>query len=117
MRAAQETDAQADDEPWELVPSRVASESRRFADTLSESVGVVIAQRLFVPLVGLPSPLITQIKRLAAFQNPEFYSKQRLRLSTHDTPRIISCAEELPAHLSLPVAALRICGHCWRATA
>ncbi|MEO7684609.1 MAG: DEAD/DEAH box helicase family protein [Gemmatimonadaceae bacterium] len=102
VRAAHETDAQADDEPWELVPSRVASESRRFADPLPESVGVVIAQRLLVPLVGLPSPLITQIKQLAAFQNPEFYQKQRLRLSTHDTPRIISCAEELPTHLSLP---------------
>ena len=98
----QATDAQADDEPWELVPSRIASESRRVTELLPERIGVVIAQRLFVPVVGLPSPLITQIKRLAAFQNPEFYEKQRLRLSTHDTPRIINCAEELPDCLSLP---------------
>ena len=42
----------------------------------------VLAQRLFVEKAGLPSPLLNQIKRLAAFQNPEFYKKQSMRLST-----------------------------------
>src|SRR5450631_1823478 len=51
---------------------------------------------------GLPSPLLNQIKRLAAFQNPEFYKKQSLRLSTALTPRVITCAEDLPQHLALP---------------
>jgi hypothetical protein len=35
----------------------------------------VLAQRLFVDKSGLPSPLINEIKRLAAFQNPEFYKE------------------------------------------
>src|SRR5450755_2479872 len=51
---------------------------------------------------GLPSPLLNQIKRLAAFQNPEFYKKQSMRLSTATTPRVISCAEDLPQHVGLP---------------
>jgi superfamily II DNA or RNA helicase len=102
VRAVHEMEAQPEDEPWELAPAPKAEQSLRLIGPVPESVNVVIAQRLFVPLVGLPSELITQIKQLAAFQNPEFYQKQRLRLSTHDTPRIINCAEDLPAHLSLP---------------
>jgi superfamily II DNA or RNA helicase len=62
----------------------------------------VVAQRLFVERDGLPSPLVNRIKRLAAFQNPEFYAKQRMRLSTATTPRVIACAEELPRHIALP---------------
>jgi superfamily II DNA or RNA helicase len=37
---------------------------------------------------GLPSPLLNKIKRLTAFQNPEFYKKQSMRLSTALTPRV-----------------------------
>ena len=62
----------------------------------------VLAQRLFVEKAGLPSPLLNQIKRLAAFQNPEFYKKQSMRLSTALTPRVIACAEDLPQHVALP---------------
>ena len=51
---------------------------------------------------GCPSPLLNQIKRLAAFQNPEFYKKQSMRLSTAMTPRVIACAEDLPQHVALP---------------
>jgi Type III restriction enzyme, res subunit len=62
----------------------------------------LLAQRLFVETAGLASPHLNQIKRLAAFQNPEFYKKQRLRLSTALTPRVIACAEDLPDHVALP---------------
>jgi hypothetical protein len=62
----------------------------------------VLAQRLFVEKAGLTSPHLNQIKRLAAFQNPEFYKKQRLRLSSALTPRVIACAEDLPDHVALP---------------
>ncbi len=66
------------------------------------SISAVLAQRLFVAKDGVPSPLLNQIKRLAAFQNPEFYKKQGMRLSTTMTPRVVSCAEDLPAHVALP---------------
>jgi hypothetical protein len=80
VRAVHEIDAQPEDEPWELTPAPTAVQPRRLIGPVPECLNVVIAQRLFVPLVGLPSQLITQIKQLAAFQNPEFYQKQRLRL-------------------------------------
>jgi len=69
---------------------------------LPACVPVVIAQRVFVDKAGLPSPVLNAIKRLAAFQNPEFYKKQGLRLSTALTPRVIACAEDLPRHIALP---------------
>jgi superfamily II DNA or RNA helicase len=40
--------------------------------------------------------------RLAAFQNPEFYRAQSMRLPTYGKPRIIYCAEEHPLHFALP---------------
>ncbi len=40
--------------------------------------------------------------RLAAFQNPEFFRAQAMRLSTHGKPRIISCAEIHARHIALP---------------
>jgi superfamily II DNA or RNA helicase len=46
--------------------------------------------------------LHNRLVRLAAFQNPEFYQAQAMRLPTYDKPRIIGCAEEHPQHLALP---------------
>lgn len=71
-------------------------------EPVPKRVSAVLAQRLFVEKAGLPSPLLNQIKRLAAFQNPEFYKKQSMRLSTAMTPRVISCAEDLPQYVALP---------------
>ena len=55
----------------------------------------------------LPEAMLNQIIRLAAFQNPEFYKTQAMRLSTWDKPRIISCAEEFAHHIALPRGCLQ----------
>ncbi len=87
--------------PWLRTPSR--GKTKPIIDEpLPERVRAVVAQLLYVEKAGLPSALLNQIKRLAAFQNPEFYSKQAMRLSTALTPRVISCAEDLPEHVGLP---------------
>jgi superfamily II DNA or RNA helicase len=87
--------------PWARLPSR-RPKPVVIVEPLPPVVCAVLAQRLFVEKTGLPSPLINQIKRLAAFQNPEFYKKQSMRLSTVTTPRMIACAEDLPQHVGLP---------------
>jgi superfamily II DNA or RNA helicase len=46
--------------------------------------------------------MLNELKRLAAFQNPEFYKKQSMRLSTAMTPRVISCAQDHAEHVALP---------------
>lgn len=90
-----------DDTPWERLPSG-RPEKVDITEPVPTEVYAVLAQRLFVEKTDLPSPLLNQIKRLAAFQNPEFYKKQSMRLSTALTPRVISCAEEFSKHIALP---------------
>lgn len=90
-----------DTTPWTRPPSRRVHRTI-ISEPLHCHVRAVLAQRLFVEKRGLPSTLLNQIKRLAAFQNPEFYKKQSMRLSTATTPRVIACAEELPEHIALP---------------
>jgi hypothetical protein len=43
-----------------------------------------------------------RLLRLAAFQNPEFYRAQSMRLSSYDKPRVIACAEDHAHHIGLP---------------
>ncbi len=101
VRAAEAVDDGKDASPWTRPPSG-ERRTRRVAGPMPVSIEAVLAQRLFVAKDGVPSPLLNQIKRLAAFQNPEFYKKQGMRLSTATTPRVISCAEDLPKHVALP---------------
>lgn len=90
-----------DEAPWERPPSG-RPRKEKFTGKLPKKVRGVLAQRLFVEKKRLPSPLVNMIKRLAAFQNPEFYKKQSMRLSTAQTPRVIACFEELPEHVAIP---------------
>jgi hypothetical protein len=84
----------ADDEeegaaPWMRLPSG-RTPARRITGLLPSEVKAVLAQRLFIEKAGLPSPLLNELKRLAAFQNPAFYRKQAMRLSTALTPRVVA---------------------------
>ena len=57
---------------------------------------------VYVEKRGLPTRILKQLIHLAAFQNPEFYRFQALRLSTFGKPRIIGCAEDFGSYLTLP---------------
>lgn len=85
-----------------------ASATSRTAGYL-ERIKATLDRTIEISTDGLPSALKTGIKLLAAFANPEFYRKQRQRLSTHDTPRVISCAEDTPFGISLPRGCLDSC--------
>src|SRR5713101_3263538 len=100
VRMAETTDDE-DATPWARLPSR-KPKAIVITEPLPQVIRAVLGQKLFVEKAGLPSPLINQINRLAAFQNPEFYKKQSMRLSTATTPRVISCAEDLPQFVGLP---------------
>ncbi len=69
---------------------------------LPEQVEATLANGLRVDKEGLPSPVLSALKGVASFQNPEFYKRQRMRLSTALTPRVIACAEDLEAEMVLP---------------
>lgn len=87
--------------PW------VAPPSRRRRETLPdgpppETLELVLADEIYIAKDGLPPALRNRLLRLAAFQNPEFYRAQAMRLPAYGKPRIIACAEDHPLHISLP---------------
>jgi superfamily II DNA or RNA helicase/very-short-patch-repair endonuclease len=90
-----------DDEPWTMPPSRQRREPRIGGD-LPPRLELVLGNQIYIAKDGLNPGLRNRLLRLAAFQNPEFYKAQSMRLSTYDKPRVIACAEELPQHIGLP---------------
>jgi superfamily II DNA or RNA helicase len=98
---------EGEDEPWLRAPSR-RSPQPVIAGVLPVSVRIVLADQIYLPRAGLPAGLIARLVRLAAFQNPEFYAAQAMRLSTHNTPRIISCAELTEKYIALPRGCLDV---------
>jgi len=87
-----------DSKPWQR-PSPVPA---RIAGPLPESLTLVLANQIFITKADLPQPLANRLIRLAAFQNPEFYKAQAIRLPVWNKPRIIGCAENYPQHIGLP---------------
>lgn len=90
-----------DDEPWTAPPSRRRAEPP-IEGKLPKSVAGVFGNQVYIDRANLPPGLVHRLVRLAAFQNPEFYAAQAMRLPTFGKPRIVSCAELFPKHVALP---------------
>ena len=69
---------------------------------LPDSLELILGNEIYIAKAGSAPGLRNRLLRVAAFQNPEFYKTQAMRLSTYAKPRIIGCAEEHPQHISLP---------------
>ena len=95
----------ADDEeaqdPWTVPPSGKRKE-RLVEGLLPKTVQIIRANLVYVEKKDLPPAMLNRLLRLAAFQNPEFYKSQAMRLSTYDKPRVIACGKELAKHIALP---------------
>ncbi|MDP3847646.1 MAG: DEAD/DEAH box helicase family protein [Pseudomonas sp.] len=85
-------------QPWQSQ----APKTQKLACPLPKSLTVTLANQVYFNKSELPQPLANQLIRLAAFQNPEFYKAQAMRLSVWNKPRIIGCAENFPKHIALP---------------
>ncbi len=88
-------------EPWNAPPSRRRREPA-VPGPLPKEIELILGDQIYLTKESLPPALRNRLLRLSAFQNPEFYRAQAMRLPTYDKPRIIACAEDLPAHLGLP---------------
>jgi hypothetical protein len=95
------TDDEDAEDPWTLPPSR-KKRDEIISGPLPPKVRVTRGNLVYVEKEGLPSAMLNRLHRLAAFQNPEFYRAQAMRLSTFGKPRVIRCAEEFPRHIALP---------------
>jgi superfamily II DNA or RNA helicase len=89
------------EEPWLAPPSRRKAEPP-IVGPMPERTEVVAGNQVYIERSELPPALVNRLIRLAAFQNPEFYAAQAMRLPTFGKPRVISCAELLAKHIALP---------------
>lgn len=90
-----------EEEPWTAPPSRRRREAP-IAGELPRALELVLGNQIYIAKEGLHPALQNRLLRLAAFQNPEFYKAQAMRLPTFGKRRVIACAEDHPHHIGLP---------------
>ena len=87
----------SENKPWVTpLPQNITQED------FHAKVEIIKADKLYIPLKAVSAKVLNHLKRIAAFKNPEFYSKQALRLSTYVIPRIISCFDITNEYLAMP---------------
>ena len=91
-----------DDEDLATPWKREATTSTKLAGTMPQALTVTQANLIYFEKNALPQALANRLIRLAAFQNPEFYKAQAMRMSVWDKPRVIGNAENYPQHIALP---------------
>jgi len=84
--------------PWK----REVTSKNQLIGTMPSSLNVIVANLIYFEKTQLPPALANRLIRLAAFQNPEFYRAQAMRMSVWDKPRVIGNAENFPQHIALP---------------
>ena len=89
------------DEPWNMAPSR-RRDLGPIGAPLPARVTGTLADQLYLDRTELPPAMVARLIRVAAFQNPEFYRAQAMRLPSFGKPRIISCAELHNRYVGLP---------------
>lgn len=87
----------SESKPWVTpIPQDISK-----GDFYSE-IEITKADKIYIPLKAVSAKVLNHFKRIASFKNPEFYSKQALRLSTYSAPRIISCFDITEDYLAMP---------------
>ena len=84
--------------PWK----RSALSTKKLPGAMPKSLTVTLSNLIYFEKAQLPQSLANRLIRLAAFQNPEFYKAQAMRMSVWDKPRVIGSAENYPQHIALP---------------
>ncbi|MGJ7918681.1 TOTE conflict system archaeo-eukaryotic primase domain-containing protein [Massilia sp. LXY-6] len=84
--------------PWKQESTSI----KKLAEPMPQLLSVTLANLIYFEKSQLPQVLANRLIRLAAFQNPEFYKAQAMRLSVWDKPRVIGNAENYPQHIALP---------------
>jgi len=91
-----------DDEDLATPWKGASTSGKRLSGSMPKSLNVTLANLIYFEKAHLPQALANRLIRLAAFQNPEFYKAQAMRMSVWDKPRVIGCAENFPQHIALP---------------
>ncbi len=86
----------------ERPDTKARARPRQLTPATSGAIEIWLTGRVEIPVAGLAPDLCDRLRRTAAFANPEFFERERARLSTHKTPRVIACHEDTGDRLLLP---------------
>ena len=89
-------DETQNNKPWqrqqaEIMPGDVPSGAE-----------ITLADRVYIPVHHFSNRAQNQLKRIAAFRNPQYYRNQAMRMPVWNVPRIICCAEYQGDYLAFP---------------
>jgi len=88
-------------EPWMMPPSRKLNKPKS-TEPLPDLLNITLSNQIYINKNELTPYLYNQLISLTAFQNPEYYKAQAMRLSTYNKPQIISCYEDFPKYIGIP---------------
>ena len=91
-----------DDEDLATPWKQQSTSTNKLGGQMPKSLTVTLANLIYFEKDQLPQALANRLIRIAAFQNPEFYKAQAMRMSVWDKPRVIGNAENYPEHIALP---------------
>ena len=67
-----------------------------------KSINVILKDMIYIDKANLDGVVKNSFRRLATFANPDFYKKQKLRMSVYNVPMVIDCSKEDEKYLKLP---------------
>ena len=82
--------------PWQRENTEIKPEA------VPSKAEITLADGLYIPVEGFSNRAQNQLKRIAAFRNPQFYRSQAMRMPVWNIPRVICCAEYRGNFLVLP---------------
>ena len=87
----------SENKPWEIPVVQDVSQ-----EDFNGRLIIHKSDRIYIPLKSISDKASNHLKHIAAFKNPEFYSKQAMRISTYNIPRIICRADFTDEYLAMP---------------
>ena len=87
---------------WSETRSASVARSLTSEPAAPSTVTAQLSGCVEIDVTALSAGLCDRLRRTAAFPNPVFFERERARLSTHKTPRVISCHQDAGDRLRLP---------------
>ena len=84
-----------DETPWENSTEFERSDTKG-------TVRIVLADKAYVDKTGIKPRLQNKIRRLAAYNNPEYFRNQGMGISTFGIPRIVYSGEDTEQFIAIP---------------
>lgn len=82
--------------PWQHQQAEIKPEDVPYCTE------IILADRVYIPVQHFSNRAQNQLKRIAAFRNPQYYRNQSMRMPVWNIPRFICCTEYQGDYLAFP---------------